>query len=55
MSRCKECRKKTYRDFGHATSAAVRNAGTFGAAIRAYECPHGNGWHLTTKPKREVS
>jgi hypothetical protein len=51
MVRC-ECGKKVYESQDHAISAALRNSGVFGKAVRAYDdCPLGGGWHLTTRPE----
>jgi hypothetical protein len=50
---CKPCAKRTFPDEQAALTAAVRNAGKFGATYRTYACPRGNGFHLTTKPERE--
>lgn len=48
-SRCEPCRKVV---FDNPIGAALRNSIRYGIGFRPYPCPHGNGWHLTTKPFR---
>jgi hypothetical protein len=50
---CEPCGKKQHPTQGAALAAALRAARRFGPPTRAYRCPHGNGWHLTTKPQRK--
>lgn len=47
--KCKACNKKKHSTQDAAIAAALRNSARFGGSNRVYECPHGNGWHLTTQ------
>lgn len=46
-TRCEQCRKKAYPTQAYAIHAALGNSILFGTPLRAYKCPHGQGWHLT--------
>ena len=46
--KCKLCGKLTYENRDDAEYAATR----MGRQSAFYECPYGNGWHLTTVRKR---
>jgi hypothetical protein len=52
--RCKKCRKTALLDERHAIHAALHDSAKFGKPYTYYPCRHGNGWHLTTRPAREV-
>lgn len=49
---CATCEKWSHTD---GFAAAIRSSAMFGVPFRTYECPAGNGSHLTTKPKKEKS
>lgn len=47
---CHYCSKQAYASESSAERRAIileRERGTF---LRVYECPYGEGWHLTSKP-----
>ena len=48
--RCERCRKVKFPTRNKATMAALTLATTVGMGWRAYRCPIGKSWHLTTKP-----
>lgn len=50
-TRCERCGKTSHSTWRRAIRAALHDSQTFGAAFRAYRCPRGNGWHLTTMRK----
>ena len=53
---CKPCGKRSYPTESRANEAIgnhhQHNNHRTSLPSRAYECPHGNGWHLTSKPIR---
>lgn len=51
--RCDRCAKKVYPSQWRAFGAALGSSRLFGRALRAYECPVGRGWHLTTLSSAE--
>jgi len=50
--KCKRCQRKVYSSQDDAFAAALRNSAKYAVPLRAYPCPHGRGWHLTTQPQR---
>lgn len=56
---CRACGKRSYPTESRAYEA-IGNHHTYNtnrASLpgRAYECPYGNGWHLTSKPVRRTA
>jgi hypothetical protein len=57
---CKACGKRAYPTRGRAQEAInnhVTHHGYAGRTLprRAYECPYGNGWHLTSQAERRTA
>jgi len=49
MSGCPFPEKRRYRDEGQALATAVRRTRGAEKALRAYVCPSGGHWHLTSQ------
>lgn len=54
---CRACGKRSYPNESRANEA-IQNHQNFNSyegrilPSRAYPCPYGNGWHLTSKPMK---
>lgn len=46
---CRYCPKQSYESESSAERRAALRHREGGTSLRVYECPHGDGWHLTSK------
>lgn len=46
---CRHCDKQSYDSEQSAERRAALREGEAGLWLRVYECPHGDGWHLTSR------
>jgi hypothetical protein len=55
--RCRACNKTSFGSIGRAEEAMDRIGPTEGRRIpkRAYPCPYGNGYHLTSQDERTTT
>lgn len=54
---CRACGKKAFASQSIAENVIGQihtRGGRKGGPSRAYECPHDNGWHLTSQEKRSA-
>lgn len=51
---CRACNKTAFGSQGRAEETIDRASGFRGnkKPVRAYQCPYGNGWHLTSQKER---
>lgn len=52
--RCEKCRKKQYPNAASAFHAALASSRVFGGGFRVFQCPHKNGYHITSKTKGAI-
>lgn len=50
---CDDCRKRRYRDEGHAISAIMHSLKKGAPPLRFYKCPHNPTWFHITKVRKK--